>query len=564
MKKPLTTRLRAALPRLVDPLIALGLMVAYAALLLSTVRDLGYARDEGFYFAAASTYEAWFRILFTDPARAFEQSNVDRFWSANHEHPALMKSLFALSHHFLWEKWRLLSEQGTAYRFPGIAISAVAVGVTYLWGRRAVCRSAGLVAALLFALMPRTFYNAHLACFDMPVAAMWLITSYAYWRSWNAGGLWWPIATGLLYGLLLNTKHNSWLLPPALVLHLLLVRGLTFKHELRAGRFAVPSALIAMVVIGPLLFYATWPWIWFDTGRRFADYVAFHTGHEYYNMEFLGQTYWKPPMPRLYAWLMTAGTVPGITLLLFVIGLALAGRSAFSHLRSRSVDREAQPDYSTHVLWFVCILTSYAPWLSTNTPIFGGTKHWLTAYPFLCLFAGRGFWLVGRRLAALVPGATDPSRGRGLLVRFALFACVILAPLAITIGSHPWGLSAYTPLVGGAPGAASLGLNRTYWGYTTGAIQDELNRRAPPNAGVYIHDTAVQSWDMMRADGRVRADLRGTLGIHDSSIAIYHHEPHMGKIEYQIWIDYGTLTPFHVGAYHGVPVIWLYERPPPR
>jgi hypothetical protein len=564
MRKRLTTRLAAALPHLVDPLIALGLMVGYAALLLATVRDLGYARDEGFYFAAASTYESWFRILFTDSARAVEQSTVDRFWSANHEHPALMKSLFALSHHFLWEKWRLLAEQGTAYRFPGIAISAVAVGVTYLWGRRAVCRSAGLVAAALFALMPRTFYNAHLACFDMPVAAMWLITSYAYWRSWNAGGPWWAIATGLLYGLLLNTKHNSWLLPPALILHLVLVRGLGFKHELRAGRFAVPAALIAMLVIGPLLFYATWPWIWFDTGRRFAEYVAFHTGHEYYNMEFLGRTYWKPPMPRLYAWLMTAGTVPGITLLLFAIGLAVAGRSAFAHVRRHSRDPESQRDYSTHVLWFVCIVTSYAPWFSSNTPIFGGTKHWLTAYPFLCLFAGRGFWFVGRRLVALLPSSTEPWPWRGVLVRAGLFACVVVAPLAITLGSHPWGLSAYTPLVGGAPGAASLGLNRTFWGYTTGAIQEELNRRAPPNAGVYLHDTAVQSWDMMRADGRVRADLRGTLGIHDSSIAIYHHEPHMGKIEYQIWIDYGTLTPFHVGAYDGVPVIWLYERPPPR
>jgi hypothetical protein len=561
MKTRIKTKLLAMLPGLVDPLIAFGLMVAYAALLLSTVRDLGYARDEGFYFAAASTYEAWFRILFTDPARAVEQATVDRFWAANHEHPALMKSLFALSHQFLWEKWRLLEEQGTAYRFPGIAISAVAVGVTYLWGRRAVCRLAGVVAAALFALMPHTFYNAHLACFDVPVAAMWLLTSYAYWRAWNARGLGWPILTGVLFALLLNTKHNSWLLPPALILHLVLVRGLGFKRELRAGRFAVPSALIAMAVIGPLFFYATWPWIWFDTGRRLAEYVAFHTGHEYYNMEFLGQTYWKPPMPRLYAWVMTAASVPGITLLLFLIGLAVAAQRGFAHIRSRSGDREAERDYSTHVLWFVCIVTSYAPWLSPNTPIFGGTKHWLTAYPFLCLFAGRGFWFVGRRLAALFSPSAGHSRVRGMLVRAALFGSVIAAPLAITLGSHPWGLSAYTPLVGGAPGGASLGLNRTFWGYTTGAVQDVLNQRAPPNAGVYVHDTALQSWDMLVADHRVRADLRGTLGIHDSSVALYHHEPHMGKIEYQIWVDYGTLTPLYVGAYHGVPVIWLYERP---
>ena len=37
-------------------------------------------------------------------------------------------------------------------------------------------------------------------------------------------------------------------------------------------------------------------------------------------MEFLGETYWKPPMPRLYAWVMTVATVPAITLVLFGIG----------------------------------------------------------------------------------------------------------------------------------------------------------------------------------------------------------------------------------------------------
>ena len=558
MREKLRSKLAAVAPRLVDPAIAIGLVVAYCGLLLGTAHDLGYARDEGFYFAAAGSYEAWFKILFSDPARAFDRAVVDRYWSANHEHPALMKSLFGLSHQFLWQKWRVFGEQGTAYRFPGMLVSALAVGVTYLWGRRAVCRLAGLVAALLFALMPHTFYNAHLACFDMPVAAMWLITSYAYWRSLEARGLVWPIVTGLLYGLLLNTKHNSWLLPPALVLHFLLVSAASFRRELRVGRLAVPTALIAMAVLGPLLFYLTWPWIWFDTGRRLTEYVAFHTGHEYYNMEFLGQTYWKPPMPRLYAWVMTAGTVPGITLLLFVIGLGVATRRLLDHLRAHGADREAARDYSTHLLWLLCILTSYAPWFSTNTPIFGGTKHWLTAYPFLCLFAARGFWVAGRRLAGLLPAGASRF---GMPVRFALFACVVAAPLAITLTSHPWGLSAYTPLVGGAPGAASLGLNRTFWGYTTGAVQDVLNQRAPPGAVVYVHDTALQSWDMFKADRRLRSDLIGTLAISDSNVALYHHEPHMGKVEYQIWVDYGTVVPLYVGTHDGVPLIWLYERP---
>ncbi len=560
------SRARRFLSGLADPTIGLALAVAYVALLLATNKDLGYARDEGFYFQAARSYEGWFSLLFESPKAAFERANIDRFWAANSEHPAFVKSLFALSHHFLFAKWKLFAEEGTSFRFPGMALSGLAVAVTYLWGRRVSGRVAGLVAALSFAMMPHVFYHSHLDCFDMPVAAMWLVTTYAYWRSISGGGWAWALATGVLYGLLLNTKHNSWLLPPALIVHFVIARGEGFWRELRAGSVRAPLALVAMAVIGPVVFYLGWPWIWHDTGKRLAAYVAFHTGHEYYNMEFLGRTYWKPPMPLGYAWVTTVATVPAVTLLLFLIGLGagvkrggavrlgwLARRLRFGAAPT-PLDRDL---FSTELLWFGCILTSYAPWLSKGTPIFGGTKHWITAYPFLALFAAQGFVLAARALTA--------ERGRAvkLATSAALALAVTAAPVAIAIGSHPWGLAAYTPLVGGAPGAASLGLNRSFWGYTTGAVQGFLNERAPPNASVYVHDTAMQSWDQMVKDGRLRGDLRPVWSPAGASFSLYHHEPHMLRVEYQIWVDYGTVAPARVGTYDGVPVVWVYERPPP-
>src|SRR3954469_6322386 len=159
-----------------DWLVCALLVVSYLALLLSTVHDLGYARDEGFYFQAARSYEAWFELLGSDFRRAMEPATVDRYWSANHEHPALMKSLFALSHRYLFSGWQLFREQGTAYRFPGMVVSTLGVVVTYLWGARESGRWAGVVGALSLALMPRIFYHSHLACFDMPVTAMLLLT----------------------------------------------------------------------------------------------------------------------------------------------------------------------------------------------------------------------------------------------------------------------------------------------------------------------------------------------------------------------------------------------------
>ena len=559
-----------------DPLVALGLGGLYVALLLLSVDDLGYARDEGFYFDAARSYQAWFELLLKDPDVALQRANLDRYWDANHLHPVLAKTLFALSHKYLHVDWQWFREAGTAFRFPGMVMGGIAVATLYAWGRRSAGRWAGLLAAVSFAAMPRIFYHAHLDCFDVPVAAMWLITTYVYFRSLR-GGWGWAIGAGLLYGLLLNTKHNAWLLPPALIIHFLVVRGSGLWRELRVGWLSVPRALIFMATLGPLVFYATWPWIWHDTGKRLIEYVTFHMHHEYYNMEFLGYNYWKPPFPRSYAWLMTAGTVSATTLLLFLMGLALAVKNALT-VRFRLVGERARALaqrfgigshcvlpvatstqkklFEEDFLWILCILTSYAPWLSKSTPIFGATKHWITAYPFMCLFAARAFVFLRANLAKRLPGPW-PKQSAAVVLAFSLLA----APVTIGRDSHPWGLSAYTPLVGGASGAATLGLNRTFWGYTTGALQKEINQSASPHARIFLHDTAMPSFAMMVSDGRIRKDIRAAWNVDPSDLAIFHYEPHMNRIEYQIWGEYGTVRPHVVRTHHGVPVVWMYKRP---
>jgi hypothetical protein len=55
--------------------------------------------------------------------------------------------------------------------------------------------------------------------------------------------------------------------------------------------------------------------------------------------------------------------------------------------------------------------------------------------------------------------------------------------------------------------------------------------------------------------------MRAAWSVDSSDFALYHHEPHMGKVEYQIWVAYGTTRPVHVATYDGVPVIWIYARP---
>jgi hypothetical protein len=114
--------------------------------------------------------------------------------------------------------------------------------------------------------------------------------------------------------------------------------------------------------------------------------------------------------------------------------------------------------------------------------------------------------------------------------------------------------------VGGAPGAADVGLNRQFWGFTTGSLVPWFNEHAPQGAGVYIHDTTYESWDMLQRDGYLREDLRPVWQVGEGRYAIVHHELHMNEVDYQIWQAYQSPATVEVLTYDGVPIVSVYER----
>src|SRR5262249_40764345 len=156
---------------------------------------------------------------------------------------------------------------------------------------------------------------------------------------------------------------------------------------------------------------------------RVQEYVNFHLHHEYYNIEFLGVTYFGPPSPKSYMPVMIAATVPTVTLVLFAVGAFDRARVVVARVatwpgaalpRTLSRPKEAPPSASStgaslafervndpqhsDVLLFLALAVPLSVFLLPRTPIFGGTKHWMTAYPVLAIFAGRGFDLVAARI----------------------------------------------------------------------------------------------------------------------------------------------------------------------
>jgi hypothetical protein len=590
-----------------DHLFGIGLGTAYVAWLLATARSLGFARDEGFYFHASATYAQWFNLLFEKPSAA--RAAVDQYWSANHEHPGLMKSLFALSWNYLHEKNHVFADASTAFRFPGMVMMGVAIYVTYLFGARVYSRRAGAMGAVLLGLAPNMFYNAHLACFDVPIMAMWIVCIYTYWRAEVKGGLGRALLCGVVYGLTLDTKHNAWILPGVFLPHAALVHwpelftwplaigrwvwkrkdrnapadakanadadadaNATANANAKAATVQVPASLVAMATLGPVTLIALWPWLWNDPVPRLQEWVNFHTHHEYYNIEFLGKNYWGPPSPASYAPTLIFATVPTVTVLLFLVGAGDRIRVLFRRavlFCARALDLKEPrgfappPDKAqTDVLLFLGFALPLAVFFLPSTPIFGGTKHWFPAYPFMAIFAGRGFDLVANAFARVTKYTFAGTRRKvadGLLA-----ASVVIAPLAITQHSHPFGLSTYVPFVGGTAGGADLGLNRQFWGFTTESLEPYFEKNAPKGATVFIHDTAWDSWSRLVDENRIRRDIRGVGTPSEAMFSIVHHELHMAEIDYNIWVEYNHSTPDYVLTHDGVPIISVYRRSEPR
>jgi len=546
-----------------DHTLGFVLGLAYVVLLFATAGDLAMSRDEGFYVRAGEEYARWFSDFAADPGAASSPESIEAGWSYNHEHPALIKSLFALS----WlahESYDLYPTDSLAFRFPAMVMGGLLLWLLYIFGARVFGRRAGIFAALSFALIPRVFYHAHLDAFDVPIVLMVTLAVYAYWRALRSR--WWVIGFGLIYGLALATKHNAWILPGIFLIHFswmsLGIRADRRRDRTVSAQISVrPWWMISMALLGPAIFIASWPWLWHETLPRIGWYIRFHTSHDYYNMEYFGRNYFRPPFPVSFPFVMTLFTVPLTTLALAGYGLMQRGRAMLPMRVGERLfpDSDVTPDTSrTDVLLVGCLLAPLVVIALPSSPIFGGTKHWITAYPFVCLYAGLGFYKVAtifrQRAGQKLPFT------RQLAPTFA--AALLLAPAAVeTIHSHPFGLSHYTYAAGGVPGAADHGMNRQFWGFTTGSVLPFLKEAMPEGGSVYLNDTTPGAWAMLQRDGQIPANLRPAYDLARADYVLVHHEKHFAEVDHQAWVAFESTAPAHVLTYDGVPIVTIYENP---
>ncbi len=584
----------------------LTLALATVVWLLAVEGTQGIGRDEAQYFRAGERYWGWFESLWDNtvhgrPGASFRRAGIDTFWGDNPEHPPVMKTLYGISWR-LFHRCRctgptrplhpipvrgrhltipLFARDSSAFRFPAILMAGLGAALVYLFARRLVGPVAAAAASVLAVAQPHYFFHAQIACFDAPITTMALLVGLAYWKSLRSPR--WGIACGVLYGVALGTKLNAWLMPFFLIAHYLWIR----RHDLigrgspRKRRLPpVPLAFVAMATLGPLVFFASWPYLWPDPIARGRGYLRRHLEHEHYNFEYLGRNWNLPPrdwdlrlLRTTFPFVSTLFTVPATTLALAAVGTVALIR------RRRKPEDDGEPtllpdpptgeaatwlrpgadvDRAPGAFLLVQIAGPMLALAVPSAPIFGGVKHFLPAMPYLAIVAG-----VGVRWLRTLAGALSPRFPRALPA--ALTAMVCLPAVVETQRSHPDGLSHYNVLAGGFAGGASLGMNRQFWGYSVLPMLPWMVAHAPASNRIYWHDVLSDALTMYVRDGRLRLGL-GNVGAEEAAIAgsdlgLVILERHFTVFEGAFWQSYGTTRPAYVRTREGVPLVTAYRRP---
>ncbi|MCE5231139.1 glycosyltransferase family 39 protein [bacterium] len=405
--------------------VPVALFLAGAAAVLLTQRGIGLTWDEGFYYGPSKLAAEWIGEIFKGN-QPFDAASIEKYWALRCEHPSMQRLLSGIALIVDSNPHRYM-----AMRLPMAFVFGLTLVFVYLIGRMGWGPRAGLVAAVIYATLPRIFGHSHIASLEPPLLLMMVAVTYCFLRgleSWR-----WSIATGIAFGLLLDAKLNGFFLPIPLIL---------WAHIYARQKYV--NNLFSMLTLGPATMVAGWPWLWHDTAHRFVNYLLFHTTHQKTSLFFMG-TIWggqgiEHTAPWFYPAVMITVTVPLTAALLIALGTA------------RSLSRPRREPIAMLCLMIVAVMMAVAS--APGTPKYDGVRLFLPVFPFLALLGGAGF-------AGLIESVKEMKYRR---MACAVAVLVLLADGGSAIGRyHPFLLSYFNPLAGGLRGSVGR-FETVYWG----------------------------------------------------------------------------------------------------
>lgn len=449
-----------------------GLLVAGVL----TVGVIGITWDEPNYFGSSYLYLSWFAELFTNPSGWF--SSIDRFWEQSHEAPPFFKlfaGVFAIIG-VLFVGTDNLDALGDFYRMSSYVLFLVSIYAAFRFLRREFGAEAAWGMAVTMPLVPVLFGFARLGQLDGAVASLYIVAMVGLFSLVTRGDVSRRriVVTGLVVGAAFATK---------ITVFPLVVCALVFAAIFHR-RAAVFVRLFASFAVGAVFFFAIWPWLWPEPIPRTREFLTWAGGLQDERFTYyLGQLWAGAPFHY-----------PLVALVVFVpLVVAVAGIIGAARLLKKA----GNPASAWLLLNLAVVLAVAASGL---TPVYGGPRQFLAAFPLWAMCAGIGVgWIVMKLRSRF--------SGRRVLPAFLVGYAALALPGILWTGLSN-SLEYYGEAVGLVPGARALGFETTYLADTYKPAVEWVNENAPQGATVYVQAGTYPVAESYRRSGQLRDDLR--------------------------------------------------------
>jgi Dolichyl-phosphate-mannose-protein mannosyltransferase len=457
-----------------------------------TLDDYGVTWDEPPYFHASDLHISWIfdfskKLARGDVREGFRDENITAAWHWNPynvPHPPFSRIVSGVAKSVSID----FVDKFSAYRIGPALFFATLVVMVYLWMKELFGRATGVFSAFALILTPNLFGYAHIAVTDLPLATMWLLTAYCFWKgltNWK-----WSITVGVVWGLALSTKFPALLIPAPLVV---------WAHLFHRDKYA--NNIFSMLFLAPVIMVATQPYLWHQSGMRILEFLYEGISRAYrpetnYTIYFLNQLYFTNQLPWYYPFYMVGITMPEPLVVLAALGVL-----AIPLL---------QEGRSTVLLFLANVAFIVIMALMPGAVLHDGVRQLLSSLPFLVALAGVGYyalasWLI--KVAQYTKGL-DHTKNLKPKVIAALFLLVCFNPALDLYLVHPFQMSYYNRFVGEIQGAYERGLETTYFmeAFTPSFLR-ALNEKLPKNATINA-SFANFMFEFYQKEGILRDDIR--------------------------------------------------------
>jgi hypothetical protein len=487
-------------------------------------------------------------------------------------HPPLAGQL-CLATHALFGRW---FKDIPSRRLASVIEFSLSVTLLFGFTARRYGAIFGAVAAGALFLMPRVHGDALIAASDMPGLLLWAAVALSFWNAIHVErGTLWRVLVGVLLGLSFLEKMTAvmvvlplmgWMvvrclapglgrgpdwrawvdgtvtlsaLATPLVLAFVEVKRIydilppprmtdlyvTHPTTLWPGAIlAVPLGLwisrrvlarswrghatwgterpaletiAAALAFAPFVSWIGNPLWWRETLPRLAHYMAIHISRQNVIRDvqtyYMGETY-AYSLPWHNAWVLMGITVPVGILAASIVG---TGSALFGAGRDRLP------------LYFLIHAATLPVIRMLEVPAHDGVRLFLPTFFFLAALAAVGLCQTARWLGCLTG---HPERWNIVL------ASLMLGTAAWDlVAIHPYELSYFNPLIGGARGARNAGFEVTYWydAFNERTLR-EIEERLPPGATVDFLNPlgTTDTFADLQSLGELRSDIQ--LGLRDA------------------------------------------------